>query len=251
MSFDQGQYERARELLTPLAEGGNLQAQEVLYAMYTYGYGVEADPVAAFGWLRRSAEQGHPAAQESVGRHYLNGTGVARDEGLAVHWFQLSAQQNFPAAIYNLGVLTMNGQGVATDPAEAWRLFERAAALDDPDALYVLGGAALQDIAVTGDIDTALGYLSKAARLGQRRASALLGVLLEDFPEVPDNVFKSALHYHAAIAAGCDDISDAAARVAARLSPDELKALQGDLAHYLPKRDPRDEQPVPGHCLAE
>jgi FOG: TPR repeat, SEL1 subfamily len=251
MLIDAGCYEEAIELLTPLAEDGNLEAQEILYSTYTHGYGVPVDQAKAFGWLQRGAEQGSARAQEAMGRHYLRGDGVAADEVQAVHWFRLAAQQGYPAAIYNLGVMTMHGQGVEADPEEAWRLIKRAAELDDPDALYVMGGVSLENAAVTGDVDTGLGYLSRAAELGQRRASALLGLLLEDLPEVPHHLVKSAFHYQMALAAGCDDIGDAAARAVARLSPDELEALDYNLALWAPDTDPRDAKPAPGPCLSK
>jgi TPR repeat protein len=251
MLFDAGRYQEARDLLTPFAEDGNLEAQEILYGMYTHGHGVPIDHAKAFGWLQRGAEHGDARAQEAVGHHYLSGNGVAADEAQAVHWFRLAAQQGYPAAIYNLGVMTMQGQGVEADEEAGWRLIRWAAELDNPDALYVMGGVSLENAAKTGDVDTGLGYLARAAQLGQRRASALLGLLLEDFPEVPHHLVKSAFHYQTALAAGCDDISDATARAVARLSPDELETLEYNLALWEPASDPRDPKPAPGHCLSK
>jgi hypothetical protein len=250
MLFDAGRYEESLELLTPLAEAGNVDAQEILYASYTYGYGVTIDHAKALDWLRRSAELGDADAQDAMGHHCFTGTGVKQDDREAMRWFRLAAGQGNASAIYNLGVMTMNGHGTEADLSEAWRLIQWAAELDNPDALFLVAGAAMQAAPSTGSIDLAMDYLARAAQLGQRQASALLGVVLEDFPEDPQHRLKSAFHYQAAVLAGCEDVREAAARAVARLSPDERAALDYNLALWLPKTDPRDPQPVKGQCLA-
>lgn len=250
MLFDAGQYEEALELATPLAEDGNLLALEMLYASYTYGYGVPVDHVKALEWLRKGADLGDAASLDALGHHYYEGIGVAPDAAEALRWFRLAAEQGYAPAIYNLGIMTMHGQGIEPDTAEAWRLIQRAAELNNPDALFLVADAAMQRAAATGSIDTAMGYLSRAAQLGQRQASAMLGVILEDFPEDPDNQLKSAFHYQMAVAAGCTDVKKAAAQAVARLSADELEALEYNLSLWQPDIDPRDPQPVPGQCLA-
>jgi hypothetical protein len=251
MLFDAGRYEEALELATPFAEDGNLLALEMLYASYTYGYGVPIDDVKALAWLRKGADLGNAASQDALGHHYYEGVGVAQDEAEAVRWFRLAAQQGYAPALYSLGIMTMHGQGMEADPTEAWRLIQRAAELDNPDALFLAADAAMQNAVATGSIDTAMGYLLRAAQLGQRQASAMLGFILEDFPEDPDHRLKSAFHFQVAVAAGCTDVKESAAQAVARLSVEELKALEYNLSFWQPEIDPRDPQPVPGQCLAE
>lgn len=250
ISFDAGRYEEALELATPLAEDGDLLALEMLYASYTYGYGVPIDHVKALAWARRGAELGHAVSQDAMGHHYYNGIGVAPDAAEAVRWFRLAAQQGYAPAIYSLGIMTMHGQGIEADTTEAWRLIQWAAELDNPDALFLVAGAAMQNAAKTGSIDTAMTYLLRAAQLGQRQASAMLGTILEDFPEDPDYRLKSAFHYQMAVAAGCVDARKPAADAVARLSAEELEALEYNLSLWQPEIDPRDPQPLPGQCLA-
>lgn len=251
MLFDAGRYEEALELATPFAENGNLLALEMLYASYTYGYGVPVDHAKALAWLRKGADLGDAASQDALGHHYYDGVGVAPDHVEAIRWFQLAAQQDFARAIYSLGIMTMYGQGIEADQTEAWRLIQRAAELDDPDALFLAAGAAMQNAVATGSIDTAMRDLLRAAQLGQRQASAMLGVLFEDLPGDPDHRLKSAFHFQIAVAAGCTDMKEAAAEAVARLSAEELAALDYNLALWQPEIDPRDPQPVPGQCLAE
>ncbi len=250
MLFDAGRYEEALELATPFAEDGNLFALEMLYASYTYGYGVPVDHVQALAWLRKGAELGDPGSQDAMGHHYFEGIGVAPDHEEALRWFRLAAEQNHAAATYSIGVMTLNGHGVETDAAEGWRFIQRAAELDNPDALFLLAGTLMNNEATAESVDTAMHYLLRAAQLGQRQASAMLGVLLEDFPEDPEHRVKSAFHYQVAVAAGCSDVKKEAARALARLSPDEVEALEHHLALWKPETDPRDPQPIPGQCLA-
>ena len=115
---------------------------------------------------------------------------------------------------------------------------------------FFVAGAAMQNAVKTGSIDTAMTYLLRAAQLGQRQASAMLGVILEDFPEDPDYRLKSAFHYQMAVAAGCVDVKKPAADAVARLSAEERAALEYNLTLWQPEIDPRDPQPVPGQCLA-
>lgn len=251
VAFDEGRYLDALTLLTPMAEADHLEAQEILYAMHNFGYGVPVDHQAAVVWLERSAKLGSAAAQDALGHHYMDGTGVEVDEAQAVHWFTLAMQQGHAGATYNLSVLTLHGIGVAEDRDEGGRLLLRAAELESPEALLAFGMVGLQKMLVTGDIDTPLGLLARAAELGNRQASATLGYILEDLPEVEDSVFKSAFHYQAALLAGCSDIDGAAARALARLSAKERKSLDYNLAIWLPETDPRDPQPMPGPCLLQ
>nr|WP_295883363.1 tetratricopeptide repeat protein [uncultured Devosia sp.] len=249
--FDAGQYEEALELATPFAEAGDMLALEMLYASYTYGYGVPVDHAKALVWLRKGAGRGNAASQDAMGHHYYEGIGVASDKAEALRWFELAAEQDFAPAIHSLAIMTMNGEGTEMDVAEGWRLMRRAAELDNPDALFMLAGVAMNNAATTGSIDTAMQYLLRAARLGQRQASAMLGVVFEELPEDPDYRLKSAYHYAVAVAAGCTDMREPAAQARARLSAEELEALEYNLVHrQQPETDPRDPQPVPGQCLA-
>ena len=53
------------QLVTPLAENGNAEAQFYLGTMYYKGLSVPQDRDEAFGWFQKSKEQGHKAARNS------------------------------------------------------------------------------------------------------------------------------------------------------------------------------------------
>jgi len=61
--YGRGEYKAAYQLLKPLAEEGNSNAQMMLGFMYDQGRGVPRDSVETEKWLRRSAKQGNIGAQ--------------------------------------------------------------------------------------------------------------------------------------------------------------------------------------------
>ena len=197
IAYERGRYIDAIPLLTPLAEGGAIEAQLALFNIYFFGFGVPVDEVTAMHWLSQAAE---------------------RDD---------------PDALYNLAAMTLEGKGTDPDPVEAIRLLHRAAELESPEAFYLLGMLSVQQAPMTGDIDTGLGYLARAAQLGQRSASAMLAVLLQEMPEVEHHLVKSAFHFQVAIARGCTDLKEEAAMAMARLSPEERKLYDRSLAANL------------------
>lgn len=195
--YSAGRYSEAIRLLTPLAEGGTLDAQLVLSNVYNFGLGVPVDQAEAYRWLT------------------------------------LAAEQDSPEALYNLGVMTLNGDGTESDPQEGMRLISRAAELGNAEAHFRLGVLSMQMVAETGDLDTGLGHLALAGQLGHRGASAFLGVLLQEIPEVEHHLVKSALNLQVAIARGCSDLDQTAAQVIARLSPKERALYEQSLSANL------------------
>jgi len=61
--YGRGEYKAAYQLLKPLAEQGNSNAQMMLGFMYDQGRGVPQDSAETEKWLRRSAKQGNIGAQ--------------------------------------------------------------------------------------------------------------------------------------------------------------------------------------------
>ena len=59
-AFEAKHFSRAMQLLQPLAERGNPEAQHRVAIMYQNGLGVVPNPRAAYQWMHSAAEQGHP-----------------------------------------------------------------------------------------------------------------------------------------------------------------------------------------------
>ena len=251
-AYHGAQYQEAIALFTPLAEAGIPRAQTALAHIYAHGEGTPVDHRAAFDWAQRAADEGDAAGQTLLGIYYLEGRNTAVNEAEAAHWLGLAAAQDQPVALHNLGMMLLMGTGIEANEEEAVRLLNRAGQLGEGDSFYALGHHYLQKALVSGDVDPGLEYFVRATLKGHRVAMATLGYLLEDFPEVENHQLKSAFQYQTAIIAGCTDLDEAAARVTARLSPEELVLLEESLVFWLPKLEPQihDRNPVAGTCLS-
>jgi hypothetical protein len=101
----------------------------------------------------------------------------------------------------------------------------------------------------SGANEYSLVVLERAAFLGQREASALLAVLLQDAGDVENNLVKSALHFQVALAAGCSDVGILAAHAVDRLSPEQRADYERQLPHWVPATGARPDPRLKGPCL--
>ena len=105
-------------------------------------------------------------------------------------------------------------------------------------------------VRIPGGSPDGLKALESAALAGDRRASALLAVLLQDMPAVEGGLVKSALHFQVAIAAGCADLDALSARAVARLSPAQSRAYQQALPRWVPAGGSVVPAALRGRCLS-
>jgi len=125
-AFEAKHFSRAAQLLSPLAESGNDEAQYRLAIMYQNGLGVTRNEELAVKWMRAAAERGNALAQHGLGFMYLEGDCIAADAAQAAHWFRLAADQGLAGAQVTLSMLYAEGRGVPVDPAESRRWAELA-----------------------------------------------------------------------------------------------------------------------------
>ena len=118
-AYFKGDYATAMRLWRPLADQGNVYAQNNLGDMYGAGEGVPQDYAQAVAWFRKAADQGFANAQYNLGNMYANGLGVPQDYAQAVAWFRKAADQGHVSAQFNLGVAYEFGQGVPQDYIQA------------------------------------------------------------------------------------------------------------------------------------
>lgn len=144
--YKSGDYELALELFIPLAEAGNLEAQNKLSHMYYYGEGTRPDYAQHYKWSLRSAQQGSSFGAFNVGFDYFNGMGVEKDIAKALKWIRVSAE------------------------------------MDDPYALVSLANASFTGIKGFVDVDYAAGlsYLRRAVKTGDGEAALRLGMILQN-----------------------------------------------------------------------
>ena len=86
-AFEAKHFSRAMQLLSPLAEEGNTEAQHRCAIMYQNGLGNKANPLLAFKWMKAAAESGHALAQHGLGFMYMEGDCVEKNGEAAVHWY--------------------------------------------------------------------------------------------------------------------------------------------------------------------
>jgi uncharacterized protein len=126
-AYRRGDYEKAMELIRPLAERGDVRAQFNLATMHYNGEGVSQNHQEAAKWFRMAAEKGDAQAQRYLGFMYAHGQGVARDDREAVKWYGLAAEQGDAEAQVNLGVMYSSARGTAQNYVQAHKWFSLAA----------------------------------------------------------------------------------------------------------------------------
>jgi uncharacterized protein len=97
-AYDRNEYGAALQLMRPLAEQGNAEAQNSIGALYYHGYGVTQDFKEAIKWYRLAAAQGNLDAQLNLGSMYYEGEGVAEDLVRSHMWLSIVADRGFGEA---------------------------------------------------------------------------------------------------------------------------------------------------------
>ena len=171
-------FENARKIWLPLAEGGDTDAQAWIGSLYANGDGVELDDGEGFKWYLKSAEGGNVQAQSNVGAMYAMGKGVAQDDEAAVSWFEKAAAQGDAHGQFNLAVLLTNGSGVEKNIEKAAEWYRAAAEGGHYPSQARLGQMFAAGHGVERDRVQAYLWLSLAAQHGIGTAlNALDGVI--------------------------------------------------------------------------
>jgi hypothetical protein len=133
-AYNNGDYVAAFQEFLPLAEAGNMYAQQAIGLMYERGRGVQPDYAEAARWYERAAVQGHEIAAGNLGVLYRDGLGVVQDYQAAMKWLLQGAMADEPYAKRNLGALYANGQGTTVDQVEGWAWVSLAVEQEVPGA---------------------------------------------------------------------------------------------------------------------
>jgi TPR repeat protein len=129
-AFEAKEFRRSLQLLQPLAENGNPEAQYRLAVQYQAGLGVVQNPLQAYHWMREAAEQDHGLALHGLGIMYLYGECVEKSEREAAIWLERAADQGLAGSMAALAGLYEQGLGVEKNPAKAKELYEAAGLTD-------------------------------------------------------------------------------------------------------------------------
>jgi len=107
---DRSEYDRAMEVLTNIAENGDVVAIRKLYTYFNEGVGVEADPERATYWLTKGDCLGDTWSQIRLGECYRDGIGVPKDFSKAKDLFMKCVNQRNIQSISNIVQMYANGQ---------------------------------------------------------------------------------------------------------------------------------------------
>ncbi|MGQ0658280.1 MAG: SPOR domain-containing protein [Chromatiales bacterium] len=197
-------YARALEILKPLAEAGDPQAQVTLGIMYDYGYGVDKDTAQAINWYKKAAAQGVPAVQHDLGVKYYRGQDVPRDLAEAAKWWRMAAESGLADSQYNLGYMYSRGLGVEQSERDALDWYRKAAAQNHMFAQYSLAVMYAFGKGVETDYARAADLFRKAADQGMAQAQYNLGVLYENGHGVDKDPAAAGKWYRLAADQGLD-----------------------------------------------
>ena len=95
-AFHLGEYIRAFQILNPIAERGNAEAQCIIGNIYHLGLGVEQNLTKAIHWYQKSSDRGYGVASINLaGILTVGGNGIIKDLDLAIKLYQKALQQGF------------------------------------------------------------------------------------------------------------------------------------------------------------
>ena len=175
-AYQQKDYATAIKLLRPLADAGDVTAQNGLGVMYLDGQGVAKDTKEAVKWYRLAAAQGDASAQRMLGNIFYGKDNV-RDDGIAsdlkesFKWFRLAAEQRDASAQFRVGAYYAQGLGVAKNEKEAVKWYRLSAAQGYVHAQHYLGTAYANGSGVARDVVMAHIWLELAAAQGDADAA--------------------------------------------------------------------------------
>lgn len=198
-------YALALEILKPLAEQGDSQAQITMGLMYDYGHGVEKSPSESIKWYRMAAEQGVPLVQHDIGVKYFQGQGVEQNYLEAAKWWELSANSGIADSQFNLGLMHYRGIGIPKDYVKAAKLFEAAAEQGHGNAQYSLAVMYAFGQGKTKDYATALKWFRKSTEQNIAQAQFNLGVFHENGYGVAKDITKAREWYQFAADQGLQE----------------------------------------------
>ncbi|MCB8823139.1 tetratricopeptide repeat protein [Microvirga rosea] len=123
-----GDYTTALQLLQPVAEQGDIKAQNELGLMYVQGLGVVKNETTALEWFRKAADRGYAAAQYNLGLMYLQGRSMPKDAPQAYFWFRFAILHATDSQIREIAEPYLAQAAVAMTPAQIAEAQRKAAA---------------------------------------------------------------------------------------------------------------------------
>ena len=100
-AYDEGDYQRAKDILLPLAEAGHPKAMNMVGLMTKFGNGFTPNPEVACDWYEKSATAGYSSAMYNMSICY-DGFGRPNDPERHKFWLLRAADVGHVPAMINL-----------------------------------------------------------------------------------------------------------------------------------------------------
>lgn len=248
-AFALGKFDKVMELTLPLAEAGDVDAQNRLAHLFRYGEGTVIDYERAAYWSQRAADQGSGYAMTVLWSFYKDGLGVPKDEERAQALLEQAAEHGDELANYNLyASARRNGD---TELARAY--LDTAIALEGADAQFTLGRLHFSgDMGFEQDYEKARAWMELAA--AQRHIEALVFSSMlashTDWIDQPDYPL-SALYMRIALHEGCLGVGKQLNLVLSILPIEDLMQSDQRLTEWLdnnPPPEPHRHRAPPDVC---
>lgn len=126
-AFEAKDFARAMQLLNPLADEGEPEAQYRLAIMYQNGLGVVRNEALAFKWMKSAANQAHDLAEHGLGFMYMEGDCIEQNAAKAIEWFTRAANKGLAGSQTSLAMIYDEGIGdIDKDPELAKHWYQKA-----------------------------------------------------------------------------------------------------------------------------
>lgn len=126
-AYNQGDYQSAYKIISPIASKGDPSALNLLGMMNELGLGIPKNAKKAVTYYRQAADKGYSYAQYNLAVSYDTGVGVPINYREAVKWYERAAKQGASFSQYNLGVMYEQGRGTRKDYKKAAYWYQKAA----------------------------------------------------------------------------------------------------------------------------
>jgi uncharacterized protein len=178
-----GDFTAAVQVLDPLAQAGDADAQFELAELAYSGRGLSKNQEFALELLRLASQQGHPKAALQLGVAYWTGrprVNLDRNTDEAIRLYKIAAMAGLAGAQANLGRIYEGGEGTKLDHASSVYWYTLASAQSHVSAQANLGIKFVRGEGTVRDVAKGLGLLQQASEKGHNLATSNLGLILSD-----------------------------------------------------------------------
>ncbi|EGF90621.1 sel1 repeat family protein [Asticcacaulis biprosthecium C19] len=200
---------------------GFIPAAHILGQIYQNGLEVPVNVDKAIKYYERAGEFGFTPSQYELGLIYYAGEGVPEDRKLAARWLMAAASGGHPDALYEVGRMYDLGDTLPQDSAKALVYYKEAALKDQPAAQNALATYFYSGELLDKDLNMARKWFEVAANNGEPDAMFNLAVMLMNGEGGSEDLVLAFVWLKLAEMSGLEKATSLAAKVAARLSPEQ------------------------------